>query len=248
MKYFFGFQQSAPIPSIFIMTARRSNTHMFYADLTPINDRRHQDFVDGLRDVFDSADGSKEKEDILNYHIGNKMGSNWNGDVYVKYADALQIAYGQYIGGDCYLKSFECFWRLKSAGAKRMVGIRTALPDTDTPESPHFWVENKGKVFDWGGGQQKIYDKDAYYASMGIRHEKEGNDMGCFRINEYERKLEKASRTILDKGGVKDLIGYIKDCCREDNQERLDQLKSQGVYTPFREKPELGETKWIFEA
>ena len=96
---------------------------------TPIIDSDYQDLVDGIRDLVDMAAGSREKEELLNKALRTQMGGGWDNDdgVYIRYDDAVQIAYGQYIGGDCYLKSLEVFWRLKGVGATRMCGVRAGL-------------------------------------------------------------------------------------------------------------------------
>lgn len=222
MNDFFIFIPVAPIPS-FIMTTRRYHKHIFTTELEPIDEDKHQDFVNRIRDVVDAIT-YPEQEYELNRYLGR--GANWCEDgTYIKNTDALQIAYGEQIGGDCFLKSFECYWRLRGAGAKRVCGIRTAIYGIDNADNPHYWVENKGKVFDWGGGQQKIYDKDRFYELMKIVNVREGNDMGCFRKDRPERTLEEKTREILMKHGVKALIEFIRRTCNTDNVEALVRLK-----------------------
>jgi hypothetical protein len=204
------------------MTARM-NRHIFNANLEPINDPDYHKFVDSVRAVVDTI-SCPEQEDLLNKHLSE--GVKWGDDgVYVKNNDAIQIAYGPYIGGDCFLKSFECYWKLRSAGAKRFCGRRTAIAGLDTDEHPHYWVENNGMVFDCGGGQQKIYKKEKFYEQMAIRGEREGNEMGCFRADEYEVMLEDKTKYILFTYGLKALIKFVGDACKSDNVESLVKLK-----------------------
>lgn len=211
------------------MTARRQNYHIYTSDGTPIVDPDYQDLIDGIRDLVDSAAGSREKEELLNKSLRTQMGGGWDDNgVYLRYDDAVQIAYGQYIGGDCYLKSLEVFWRLKGVGATRMCGVRAAILNADTPEHPHFWVENKGKVFDWGGGQQKIYNKDRFYADMRIQGAREGNKNGFFRRDSSEITLEKKTIYMLETYGLKKLIDFIKKCCWENNRDSVLELRMRG--------------------
>jgi hypothetical protein len=204
------------------MTAR-PNRHIYTADLKPIDDADHHRFVNSIRAVVDAI-RSPEQEDLLNMHLGK--GDKWGDDgIYIKNNDAIQIAYGEYIGGDCFLKSFECYWKLRSAGAKRFCGRRTAIAGVDTDDQPHYWVENNGMVFDCGGGQQKIYKREKFYELMGIRGEQEGNDMGCFRRDEYEVSLEEKTKYILITYGLKALIKFVGDTCKAENVEALVKLK-----------------------
>ena len=181
------------------------------------------DLVDRIRDVVDCIE-SADQEATLNKFLGR--GNNWCEDgTYIKNNDAIQIAYGEYIGGDCFLKSFECYLRLRSAGAKRFCGRRTAIAGVDTDDNPHYWVENRGMTFDCGGGQQKIYKTDKFYELMGIQGQIEGNDIGCFRMNPEEILLEEKSRVILAEHGVKALADWVRDTNRFDNATALANIR-----------------------
>ena len=211
------------------MTARRSNNnHIFTIDAQPLRDEHHQNFVDSVRCVVDTFT-TKEEEDSANALIGS-IGDKWEDGVYIKNTDMVQIAYGEYVGGDCFLKSFECYWRLRAIGAKRFKGIRSAIRGADTMKSPHYWVESKGMVFDFGGGQQKIWDRDRYYQKMRITNAQEGNDAGCFRQNESEKKLEEYSRMLFATEGVKVLVEYIKNTCWEETRNNVLEFKNSARF------------------
>jgi len=200
----------------------RQNRYVYTSDLKPVENEATHKWINSIRAVVDTI-SCPEQEAQLNKYLSRNKG--WGDDgVYIKSNDAIQIAYGADIGGDCYLKSLECYWKLRGAGAKRFCGRRTAL-NVDTDEHPHYWVECNGMVFDCGGGQQKIGKKDHYYETMKIQGEREGNDMGCFRSCKYERMLEKKSRIILEMCGIKSLIKFIGDLCRTNNAEDLANFK-----------------------
>jgi hypothetical protein len=187
-------------------------------------------FVDSIREVVDCIE-SADQEATLNKFLGK--GNNWSEDgTYIKNNDAIQIAYGEYIGGDCFLKSFECYLRLRSAGAKRFCGRRTAIAGVDTDDNPHYWVENKGMVFDCGGGQQKIYKTEKFYELMGIQGEREGNDVGCFRKDQYEVLLEEKSRVILAEHGVKALADWVRETNWLDNMTAFARIKNSKQNKP----------------
>lgn len=208
------------------MTARRRMNNTT-SKLVDANDEETCEYIHNLRKVIDNCN-SQEYFDEINKLIG--MGNNWASDgTYIKNSDALQIAYGEYIGGDCFLKSYELYWRLRNAGAKRCCGIRTAIPGIDTDNSPHYWVENRDKVFDWGGGQQKIYDKARFYDVYKIERVIEGNDIGCFRSDPYEIELEGLVRQLLLQKGQEKLIEFIKHMCLSDNVKNLVAMKKGDI-------------------
>jgi hypothetical protein len=63
--------------------------------------------------------------------------------------------------GDCQTGSLRCYMKLKNAGAKRVRGYRKC--DLEGEPAHHFWVENKGLVFEETCGLQYIYHKDEWY-------------------------------------------------------------------------------------
>ena len=66
--------------------------------------------------------------------------------------------------GDCQTGSLRCYMKLKNAGAKRVKGYRKYDLDPSLGEpSHHYWVENKGLVFEESCGLQYIYHKDGWY-------------------------------------------------------------------------------------
>jgi hypothetical protein len=184
-------------------------------------------FQESMRFLVDNI-LTKDQEDFLNKHLSSK-GNNWCDDgTYVRNVDAVQLGYGPIIGGDCFLKSFECYWKLRAIGAKRCCGIRTLIQGVDTDSNPHYWVESKDKVFDWGGGQEKIFNKERFYTEMGIINVREGNDMGCFRKDEYEVELERKTRYILQKRGVKALVEFIRETNWNMNRDGLLEYRMTG--------------------
>jgi hypothetical protein len=66
--------------------------------------------------------------------------------------------------GDCWTASMRLYMKLKGAGAIRVRGNR-ARDRTDVPDNPpyHYWVENKGMVFESSCGVRQIYKKTEYY-------------------------------------------------------------------------------------
>jgi len=83
-----------------------------------------------------------------------------------KVLNALHYEYIERTGelGDCQTGSLRCYMKLKNAGAKRVKGYRKwDLDPTYGEPSHHFWVENKGLVFEETNGLQYIYHKDKWY-------------------------------------------------------------------------------------
>jgi len=202
---------------------KRTQRHTFTTDMRPA-DPEASGFTARIKEVVDCI-STADQEATLNKLLGK--GNNWCADgTYIKHTDAIQIAYGEYIGGDCFLKSLECYWRLRSAGAKRVCGRRTAIAGVDTDDNPHYWVENKDLVFDCGGGQQKIYKKAKFYELMKIEGAIEGNEMGCFRKDKLEIELEKKCRLILADFGIPTLAEFIKNTNWSQNMEAFNRIKA----------------------
>jgi len=149
--------------------------------------------------------------------------------VYVRNVDALQIAYGGLIGGDCFLSSLECYWKLRANGAVRLKGVRNNMGFVDTPENPHYWVENKGMVFDCGGGQQKIYKSEKFYELMGITWSVEGNEWGFHLDDHWEVELQEKLKLILVDAGIKTLCDFIHHCSVEECWKQVQKAKANGI-------------------
>jgi hypothetical protein len=68
-------------------------------------------------------------------------------------------------GANCVWDSLELYWKLRKVGAKRVRGKR----NTERKHGGHhYWVENKGMVFELHGGVQTIMTKSLYYKSAEI--------------------------------------------------------------------------------
>jgi hypothetical protein len=80
--------------------------------------------------------------------------------------------------GNCFTSSLITYYKMRKAGAIRVSGIRNALPGCDSKQYPHYWVEQKGKVFDSSNGQLKIVPIDEFYEQMGVIDMRVGNDKG----------------------------------------------------------------------
>lgn len=80
--------------------------------------------------------------------------------------------------GNCFTSSLITYYKLRKAGAIRVSGIRKVLTGCDSKEYPHYWVEQKGKVFDSSNGQLKIVPIDEFYEQLGVIDMKVGNDKG----------------------------------------------------------------------
>lgn len=66
--------------------------------------------------------------------------------------------------GDCWSQSMRLYLKLKGAGGVRVKGTR--LSDrTRCPVNPppHYWVENKGMVFELSCGVSQIMKKEQFY-------------------------------------------------------------------------------------
>jgi hypothetical protein len=85
---------------------------------------------------------------------------------------AMYFAYSNdNILGDCISASLRCYMKLKKAGAIRVGGTRKydrEYPFDDGNIGRHYWVENKGFVFDESLGLQRIYKKEDYYRDFEI--------------------------------------------------------------------------------
>jgi hypothetical protein len=64
---------------------------------------------------------------------------------------------------NCATDSLEVYMKLRKAGAVRVKGKRYLEREINDPRAFHYWVENKGMVFDRHGGVQVIIDKESYY-------------------------------------------------------------------------------------
>ena len=81
---------------------------------------------------------------------------------------AVYFAYGNNNNdqGDCKSASIRCYLKLQKAGAIRVKGTRKydrVNPFDNGSIARHYWVENKGLVFDESLGLQRIYKKEDYY-------------------------------------------------------------------------------------
>ena len=89
--------------------------------------------------------------------------------------------------GDCILASMKTYKKLRKAGAKRMRGKRQTEIELDrvdgTGKNWHYWVENKGIVFDESAGMQQIVRKDVYYEVSNM-HFAEEAQVGLFFSDE----------------------------------------------------------------
>jgi hypothetical protein len=74
-----------------------------------------------------------------------------------------------FLQGDCKSKSLETWLKLRHLGAVRKRGKRPHVEDLNHPKEWHFWVENKGKVFDLSGGVTQIIDAQGYYKASNMQ-------------------------------------------------------------------------------
>ena len=80
--------------------------------------------------------------------------------------------------GDCLSQSMRLYLKLRAAGAVRVRGTRT-FDRTFTEPTLHYWVENKGYVFEESIGVQNIYKKEDFYKGEGIQDVEYARGM-CF--------------------------------------------------------------------
>lgn len=92
--------------------------------------------------------------------------------------------------GNCFTSSLITYYKMRRAGAIRVSGIRNALPGCDNKEYPHYWVEQKGKVFDSSNGQLKVVPIDEFYEQMGVVDRQVGNDKGIIPLGVGKNVIE----------------------------------------------------------
>jgi hypothetical protein len=103
--------------------------------------------------------------------------------------------------GNCFTSSLITYYKMRRAGAIRVSGIRNALPGCDNKDYPHYWVEQKGKVFDSSNGQLKVVPIDEFYEQMGVVDRKVGDDKGILPVgkNANERQINAEIMMMADR-------------------------------------------------
>ena len=130
----------------------------------------------------------------LSFQIPNE---EWNARVIDK--KHLSLAIQGKIGGDCILASYATYFKMRKNGAVRVSGIRKAM-NLDNTDYPHYWVENKGLVFDCSNGQQIIVPKKSYYKELDVQVLNVGDSYGSIPSDgiDFIKALKEACLTNTD--------------------------------------------------
>lgn len=124
--------------------------------------------------------------------------------------------------GDCWPSSLLMWWKMRKIGASRMRGKRTIEQTINDPDNQyHYWVENKGLVFEEMMGIRRIIPKDEYYRINKIV-EAEAAEACGIHTDEYPKADRKLMRNLDERQLINIVVGMLRKYGRTDAEILLD--------------------------
>ena len=129
--------------------------------------------------------------------------------------------------GDCWTASMRYYYKLRKIGAVRMKGKRAFDRLTEEQEKKenrytkphyHYWVENKGIVFEEHSGVQQIFKKDEFYNTLDISDIQQAK-IGCFFEEELPNGLSEKQKYNISNSSDKALKSTIIMCMKKQGED-----------------------------
>jgi len=124
--------------------------------------------------------------------------------------------------GDCWPSSLLMWWKMRKIGASRMRGKRNIEQTINDPDNQyHYWVENKGLVFEEMSGIRRIIPKDEYYRINKIV-EAEAAEACGIHTDEYPKADRKLMRNLDERQLINIVVGMLRKYGRTDAEILFD--------------------------
>ena len=167
-------------------------------------------FPKKLKGIQQQQQQATSKENRMSYRTIIKEQGKYCDTRVVDWREHLKCLSGDL--ADCAGDSLEMYFKLRRAGAVRVKGKRQIERDTNDPRAYHFWVENRGVVFERHGGVQTIVDKEMFYNNHHLTDVEIGEYSGFFRdeLPNNEMILDEMKRGVWGDRALFNLIQTYK--------------------------------------